>query len=52
MHKELLAQSPLLALPLLALVVFVVVFVVTSYRAMTQNKQEIEHASSLPLSED
>jgi hypothetical protein len=52
MHKELLAQSPLLVFPILAQLVFLGVFVSTTYRAMTQSKREIDAASSLPLSED
>jgi len=52
MHRELLTQSPLLVFPILAQLLFLGVFVATTYRAMTQTKREIDAASSLPLSED
>jgi cbb3-type cytochrome oxidase subunit 3 len=51
MHKELLAQSPLLALPLAALVIFLGVFVYVVLRAMTRAKGEIAEAAYLPLNE-
>jgi hypothetical protein len=52
MHKELLAQSPLLALPLAALVIFLAVFVYVVVRAMTRAKGEIAEAAHLPLFEE
>ena len=52
MHKELLLQSPLLALPLAAMFLFLAVWVVATVRAMTQSKGEIAAAARLPLEAD
>ncbi len=52
MHKELLAQTPLLALPLVALVLFILVFVVESMRALRRPKAEVSRDAALPFSED
>ena len=49
MHKELLAQSPLLALPLAALLIFLGVFLYVVVRAMTATKQTMAEAARLPL---
>jgi hypothetical protein len=52
MHKELLAQSPLLVLPLAAMFVFLAVWVAATVRAMTSSKQDMEDAARLPLGDD
>jgi hypothetical protein len=52
MHKDLLAQSPLLMLPLAALFLFLATWVVASMRAMTRSRIEIDEASRLPLEDD
>jgi hypothetical protein len=52
MHKELLSQTPLLALPLLALFLFIFVFAAETVRAMRRTTAEVDHDASLPLSED
>jgi hypothetical protein len=52
MHKELLAHSPLLALPIAALLIFVAVFLAVSMRAMTRKARDYAPAASLPLEED
>jgi hypothetical protein len=49
MHKELLAQSPLLVLPLAAMFVFIAVWVVTAVRVMTRSRADLEEAARLPL---
>ena len=49
MHKELLAQSPLLMLPLAAMFLFMTVWVVAAVRAMTRSRAEMEEAARLPL---
>jgi hypothetical protein len=52
MHKDLLAQSPLLVLPLVAMFLFLATWVVASMRAMTRSRAEIDEASRLPLEDD
>ena len=52
MHKDLLAQSPLLALPLAALLIFLAVFLVICVRTMAKRPREYAPAASLPLEED
>lgn len=52
MHKELLAQSPLLVLPLVALALFLAVFVVETVRALLKPRAEVLRDASLPLTED
>ncbi len=52
MHKELLAQSPLLALPLVALALFLTVFLVECARALRKPRAEVLRDASLPLTED
>lgn len=49
MHRELLAQSPLLALPLVAMFLFVAVWIVTSIHALTRPRAEVDAAARLPL---
>ena len=52
MHKDLLAQSPLLALPLVAMFLFLSVWVAAAIRAMTRSAQEMDDAARLPLEAD
>jgi hypothetical protein len=52
MHKELLAQSPLLALPLVAMFLFLAVWIVTSIHTMLRPRVEIEETARLPLEDD
>ncbi len=52
MHSQLLAQSPLLLLPIVAMFLFLLVWVVVSVRVMTQSRLEIEAAARLPLEDD
>ena len=52
MYKELLAQSPLLALPLMAMALFMVVWVATTVRALTLSRAEADRAARMPLAED
>ncbi len=52
MHRDLLVQSPLLALPLVAMFLFLAVWVVTAVRVMTRSRAEMEAAARLPISED
>ena len=52
MHKDLLAQSPLLALPLAALLIFLGVFLVICIRTMVKRAPDYAPAASLPLDED
>lgn len=52
MHRELLAQSPLLALPLAAMALFIVVWVATTVRALTRPRAEVEALARIPVSED
>jgi hypothetical protein len=49
MHKELLEQSPLLVLPLVAMFIFLSVWVVAAIRIMTRSREEMVAAASLPL---
>jgi len=52
MHTELLAHSPLLALPLGAMFLFLTVWIATSLRALTRPKTEVDAAARLPLEDD
>jgi hypothetical protein len=49
MHRDLLAQSPLLFLPLTAMFVFLAVWIVTSIHTLLRPRSEIEEAARLPL---
>jgi hypothetical protein len=51
MHHELLAQSPLLALPLVAMFLFLVVWIATSIHALTRPRAEIDAVAGLPLND-
>jgi hypothetical protein len=52
MYKDLLAHSPLLALPLVAMFLFLFAWVAASVRAMTRPRREVEGLARLPLAED
>ena len=52
MYKDVLAHSPLLVLPLVAMFLFIAVWVVASIRVMTRSRQEMDAAARLPLAED
>jgi cbb3-type cytochrome oxidase subunit 3 len=52
MHKDLLAQSPLLILPLAALLIFFAVFVFVVLRTMARRAPEYATAAALPLQEE
>ena len=52
MYKDLLAQSPLLALPLAALLIFVFVFAAVVVRTMWRRSHEYARAAALPLERD
>ncbi|MCA9530714.1 MAG: hypothetical protein KC543_11305 [Myxococcales bacterium] len=49
--KEFFAQSPVLALPLLALAIFLVVFVAVSVRALRMKDRETDRLAHLALDE-
>lgn len=49
MHQELLKHSPLLALPLAAMFLFLTVWVLTAVRAMTDSSEEMAARARLPL---
>jgi cbb3-type cytochrome oxidase subunit 3 len=49
MHRDLLAQSPLLVLPLVAMFLFIAVWVVSAVRVLTRSRVEMEKAARLPL---
>jgi hypothetical protein len=49
MHRELLEQSPLLILPLVAMFLFLLVWVTATVRAMTRSAEEMALAARLPL---
>jgi cbb3-type cytochrome oxidase subunit 3 len=52
MHKELLTHSPLLALPLAALLLFFFVFVAVVLRTMTKRAHDYAPQAALPLQDD
>jgi hypothetical protein len=49
MYRQLLTHTPLLALPIGALFVFIVVWVAVVARALTRSRAETAHAAALPL---
>jgi hypothetical protein len=51
-YKDLLAQSPLLALPLAALLVFFAVFLVVVVRTMAKRAPAYAPVADLPLQEE
>jgi len=52
MHRELLAQSPLLILPIAAMFVFLGVFVAVLVRTMSKRASAYDATAALPLSEE
>jgi len=52
MHKELLTHSPLLALPLAALLIFLGVFLFVVFRALAKGAHEYAGEAALPLQAD
>jgi hypothetical protein len=52
MHRELLAQSPLLILPLAAMFLFLAVFVAVAIRVTLTHRDELDTAARMPLGED
>jgi len=52
MASDFFAQSPVLALPVVALVLFVTVFGAVSLRAALKGKGEIDYLSRLPMADD
>ncbi len=52
MYRDFLAQSPLLALPLAALFLFLGVFVIVVTRTMARRAPEYARAAALPLSKE
>jgi hypothetical protein len=51
-HKELLQQSPLLFLPIIAMLVFFAVFVGVTVRTMIRRASSYDKTAALPLSEE
>jgi hypothetical protein len=51
-YKDLLAQTPLLALPLYALFLFLAVFASVVLRALTRARKDVALAAHLPLVDD
>lgn len=49
---EFFANSPLLVLPLISLVIFVTVFMVMTVRAIRMDEALVDEISTLPLEED
>ena len=49
MHKELLTHSPLLALPIFAMLVFIAVFVAVSVVTLTRRKRAYDEVANLAL---
>jgi len=52
MHTQLLSQSPLLALPLFALIVFLTVFVAVAVRVLLTAKPILDAAAQVPLMDE
>lgn len=52
MIRQLLSQSPLLALPIIGLLIFVGVFSLIVVRVLRRDGTEVEAMASLPLAED
>ena len=49
---EFFAQSPALLLPILALVLFVTIFLVIVIRVMRMSASEVDHNARIPLEEE
>jgi cbb3-type cytochrome oxidase subunit 3 len=52
MYKDLFVQSPLMVLPLVAMFLFLAVFVSVAIRALTSSRLEMDEAARLPLGDD
>jgi hypothetical protein len=52
MHRELLAQSHLLILPIVALFLFIAVFVAVVIRAMARSRADIDAHAALPFADE
>jgi hypothetical protein len=52
MHTQLLSHSPLLALPLAAMFLFLSVWVIAAVRVMTRSRAELDEAARIPLEDD
>lgn len=52
MHQQLLAQSPLLILPIVALFLFATVFVAVALRAFLTAQPVLDAMASLPLADE
>ena len=52
MHAQLLSQSPLLILPLAALLLFATVFVAVALRTALTSQASVDRAAALPLADD
>jgi cbb3-type cytochrome oxidase subunit 3 len=52
MYRDLFVQSPLLVLPVVAMFLFLTVFVVIAIRATTASRREMDTAARLPLGDD
>jgi hypothetical protein len=52
MHQDLLAQSPLLVLPLIAMFLFMAVWVASAVRVMTRSRADMDQAARMPLEDD
>jgi cbb3-type cytochrome oxidase subunit 3 len=52
MFAELFSKSPLLVYPIIALVIFIVVFAGIAVRAMRQRPEERDEQARLPLADD
>lgn len=52
MYQEFFSRSPLLALPILALAIFVGIFAVEVVRAIRRKPEEIRFLQALPLEDD
>jgi len=50
--SEYFENSPLLVLPIVALVIFMAVFTSVTVRALRQDRREIERLARLPLADD
>ncbi|MBX3247247.1 MAG: cbb3-type cytochrome c oxidase subunit 3 [Myxococcales bacterium] len=50
--KEFFGQSPMLALPKIALIIFLVVFVAITIRTLLMKRSDVERQARLPLEDD
>lgn len=49
MHAELLAKSPLLVLPVVAMLLFLAVWIATTIHTLTRPRAQMEAAARMPL---